>query len=118
MYGMRSLVLIGALAFASAAGAQAVALGLTLAQLEDADLVDGRGIEIGDVEYAITDKNERVSALAVEVDRQHPKRDKLVSIPLAGLRAVREPGDPDDYNIITRMSAAQVAALPELVGPR
>lgn len=118
MSGMRGLAAWGALALASAAGAQTVALGLTRAQLEDADLVDAQGVEIGDVEYAITDGNGRVTALAIEVDRRHPEPDKLVSIPLTGLGAVPEPGDPGDFNIVTRMSAAQIAALPELAAPR
>lgn len=118
MSGTRSLAFFGALALASAAGAQAVALGLTRAQLEDADLVDAQGTEIGDVEYAITDANGRVTALAIEVDRKHPEPDKLVSLPLTGLKAVPEPGDPGDYNIVTRMSAAEVAALPELAATR
>ena len=85
MTGIRGFVLIGALALASAAGAQSGVLGMTRAQLEDAELIDTKGVDIGDVEYAITDSGGRVVALAIEIDRRDPQPDKLVSIAPAKL---------------------------------
>ena len=117
MIGVRGFILIGALALSSVAGAQSGALGLSKAQLEDADLIDATGVDIGDVEYAIIDKG-RIVALAIEVDRRDSLRDKLVSLPLQGLRAVSEPGDPGDFNIVTAMSAADVTSLPAISAHR
>lgn len=114
MSGIRGFLIVGALALSSAAGAQSGALGLTRAQLEDADLIDANGVDIGDVEYAIADSGGRVVALAIEVDRREPRPDKLVNIPLQDLRAVPEPHDPGDFDIVTAMSADEVAALAEV----
>jgi hypothetical protein len=118
MCGIRGFIFVSALALSSTAGAQSLALGLTRAQLEDADLVDANGVDIGDVEYAIVDSGGRVVALAIEVDSRGPQPDKLVSLALQDLRAVLEPGDPGDYNIVTAMSAAQVMSLPTVLARR
>lgn len=118
MSSFRGFVVLGALALSSAAGAQPVALGLTQAQLEDADLIDTNGVDIGDVEYVITDSGGQVVALAIDVDRQDPQPDKLVNMPLKNLRAVSEQGDPGDFNIITTFSASEVMSLPAVTARR
>lgn len=112
MLSIRSFFLVSALAVTSGAAAQPAALGLTKAQLEDADLIDANGVDVGDVEYAITDGSGQIVALAIEVDRREPLPDKLVKLPLDGLRAMPERGDPGDFNVVTPMSAKDVVALP------
>ncbi|CAN7226037.1 PRC-barrel domain-containing protein [Phenylobacterium sp. LjRoot219] len=96
----------------SLALAQADALGLTRGQLEDADLVDLSGREIGEVEGVVTDADGRIIGLLVELDQRDPTPDKLVQIPLDGLKAVPEPGDPRSFDIQTRQSAAELMKLP------
>lgn len=95
----------------SLAAAQAVALGLTLDQLEDADLIDGSGREIGEVERVVTGADGRVIGLIVELDERDPTPDKLVQIPLDGLKAVPERGG-GGHDIQTRQSKAELMKLP------
>jgi hypothetical protein len=96
----------------SLASAQAVALGLSQAQIEDADLVDAKGREIGEVERVMMNSAGAVTGLIVEIDQRDPKPDKLVQIPLTNLKAIAERGDPGDFNIQTQQTAAALLALP------
>ena len=96
----------------AAASAQSAALGLTRAQIEDADLVDANGREIGEVERVVAGADGTVTGLIVEVDQRDPQHDKLVQIPLTGLKAVPDRGDAGDHNIQTRQTAAQLLAMP------
>lgn len=94
------------------AAAQTAALGLTREQLEDADLIDAAGREIGEVERVVAGPDGRVTALIVELDQRDPTPDKLVQIPLDGLKAIPEQGGRGGYDIQTRQSAADLLKLP------
>ncbi len=107
--GMAAALLFGA----GPASAQVVGLGLTHHQLEDADLVDAAGRDIGDVEHVVMGPGGKAEALIISVDRPDPQRDKLVRIGLAGLKARPEKGDPGDYVIVTPISAARLLAMPD-----
>lgn len=88
------------------------ALGLTRHQLEDADLIDAGGREIGEVERVVVGADGKVTGLIVEIDQRDPKPDRHVQISLAGLKAVPEARDPGDFNIQTDKSQADLLALP------
>jgi hypothetical protein len=94
------------------AAAQAGALRLSRHQLEDADLIDATGREIGEVEGVVTDDRGAITSLLIELDQRDPTPDKRVMIPLDGLKAVPEPGDRGDYDIQTRQSKADLLKLP------
>ncbi|HEY9234744.1 MULTISPECIES: hypothetical protein [Phenylobacterium] len=114
---MKSLM-IGLLAAASLAPA-AVAqtgntpLGVTREQLEDADLLDASGREIGEVENLIVGTDGMVTGVIVEIDQRDPLPDRRVQLPLAGLKAVPERGEPDDFDVQTQQTREQLLALPE-----
>ena len=81
-------------------------------QLEDADLVDANGREIGEVERLVTDRAGNVVALIVEIDQVDPKPDHIVKIPLTGLVAVPDPDDQGDFDVQTSQSVEDLLALP------
>lgn len=95
------------------AQAQTVPLGLTHHQLEDADLIDAKGKEIGEVERVIMGADGKATALVVELDQRDPKPDRHVQIPLTGLKAIPEPRDPGDFNIQTGQALTELLALPD-----
>ena len=95
-------------ASAAAAGAEVAALGLTEAQLLEADLVGLDGSDLGDVEQVRRDPQGVANALVVEVEDSDP--DRFVLVPIHGL-TVRVDGD--DTDLQTGMNAADVAGLPE-----
>lgn len=95
-------------ASAAAAGSAIAALGLTEAQLLDADLVGLDGADLGDVEQLHRDDAGEVIALVVEVEGSDP--DRWVLVPLHGLTVLV---NGDDHNLQTGMSAEDVAGLPE-----
>lgn len=84
------------------------ALGLTMAQLREAEIVDSAGKEIAEVENVTTNPDGTVAMLVVEIEDSDP--DRYVSLPLDGLVAVRQ---GDDYNLRTEKTAADLAKLPE-----
>lgn len=89
--------------------AAAGALGLTEAQLRDADLIDAAGMDLGDVEYVVRGSDGAIIGLVVEIEDTHP--DRLVQIPLEGLEPVRRGNDVDLRSSATRES---LMALPEV----
>src|SRR5690606_27100709 len=95
-------------ASAAAAGPAIAALGLTEAQLLDADLVGLDGADLGDVEQLRRNEAGEVIALVVEVEGSDP--DRWVLVPLHGLTVLV---NGDDHNLQTGMSAEDVAGLPE-----
>lgn len=107
-----ALVAVGALTPALAQAHADGALGLTRHQLEDADLIDARGREIGEVERVVVGADGKVTGLIVEIDQRDPKPDHHVQISLVGLKAVPELRDPDDFNIQTDKSQVDLLALP------
>ena len=95
-------------ASAAAAGSEVAALGLTEAQLLDADLVTATGEDLGDVEQVRRDTAGAVTGLVVELDDTDP--DRWVTVPMDGLSTRI---DGDDTDIQTTMTAADLAALPD-----
>lgn len=93
---------------ALAAGSEIAALGMTEAQLLEANLVTPSGDDLGDVEQIRRDASGAVEALVVELDDTDP--DRWVAVPISGLSARR---DGDDVDVQTSMTAADLAALPD-----
>jgi hypothetical protein len=95
-------------ASAEGGGAAIMALGLTEAQLIEADLVTFDGTDLGDVEQVRRDAAGEVEALVVKLENTDP--DRFVLVPITGLAA--RP-DGNDTDVETTMSAADLAALPD-----
>ncbi len=96
-------------ASAIAAGPTPVALGLSEAQLLDADLLAvADGTELGDVTSLLRAPDGRVDRLLVEIEDSNP--DRFVEVPVAGLTALARGNDTD---LVTMMTREQLAALPE-----
>lgn len=93
---------------AAAAGSAIAALGLTEAQLLDADLVAADGTDLGDVEQVRRGATGTVDGLLVSIDNTDP--DRYVVVPLAGLTTLTS---GDDTDVQTSMTAADLAALPD-----
>ncbi len=93
---------------AVAAGSAIAALGLSEAQLLDADLVTASGADLGDIKQVRRAASGAVDGLLIEIDDSNP--DRYVMIPLAGLTA--RP-DGDDIDVQTTMTAQDLAALPD-----
>lgn len=92
---------------ASAASSPVVALGLTMDQLGDADLLNASGVEIGEVERVITDAAGTVTGLLVEIEDTDP--DRHVTIPLTGLTVVQ---DGDDQDLRSDLTRERLLAMP------
>lgn len=99
-------------ASAAKAGPAPVALGLSEAQLLGADLVDAKGVELGDVAGVARDASGKVDRLLVEIEDSNP--DRFVHVPVAGLTTVAQ---GSDTNVATKMTAQQLAALPTVKLP-
>lgn len=95
-------------ASAVAAGNTVAALGLTEAQLLDADLVAADGADLGDVEQVRRDSSGMVEGLLVEVEDSNP--DRYVVVPIDGLTRT---STGDDVDLSTTMTAAELAGLPD-----
>ncbi|RSV17224.1 hypothetical protein CA236_10785, partial [Sphingomonas sp. ABOLG] len=91
---------------AAAAGPTPVALGLSEAQLLDADLIGPNNVEIGEVQSLVRNASGAVEGLIVEVEDTNP--DRYVQIPLTGLNVVQR---GDDRDLSTTMTRDQLAAL-------
>ena len=89
-----------------------VALGMTEAQLTDADLLDGAGKDLGDVEGLVRDAAGQVTHVIVEISDTSP--DRYVQVPITGLRLVERGNDRDIGSTLTR---DQLMALPEVPNP-
>jgi hypothetical protein len=95
-------------ALPSAAG-PGTAFGLSTKQIEDADLVDAGGKDLGDVHRVETDASGDIDAVIVEIDDTDP--DRFVRLPLARLTAV---ADGDDWDLRALTSRAELIALPQV----
>lgn len=93
---------------AAAAGPTPVALGLSEAQLLDANLVGANNVELGDVNSLVRGPSGAVEGLVVEVEDSNPERH--VQVPITGLTVVTRGTDTD---LSTPMTRDQLAALPE-----
>ena len=98
-------------ASAVVSGPAIVALGLTEAQLLDAELV-ANGVEIGDVAQVVKGANGSVDQLLVEIEDSNP--DRFVKIPLSGLTPVVRGTDTD---LATTLTKANLEALPAVSLP-
>ena len=97
---------------ATVAGPLPAALGLTEAQLLDADLVGADGKDLGDVEQVLRDPDNKVDRLLVELNGIGP--DRYVHVPITGLKPVVNGNDTD---LATPLTSADLAALPEVKLP-
>jgi hypothetical protein len=95
-------------ASAAAAGSTIAALGLTEAQLLDADLVSADGTDLGDVEQVRRGADGAVSGLLVEIEKSNP--DRYVVVPISGLTTR---ADGNETDVQTTMTAKDLAALPD-----
>jgi hypothetical protein len=84
------------------------ALGLTYLELEDADLLDARGVEVAEVHEIDADAAGTVSGLRVKL-KGPPTPGRTVRIGLEGLTRVP---DGDEWDLRTTMTGDQLAALP------
>ena len=83
-----------------------VALGLTVAQLEDADLLAVNGSDLGDVERVDVDSAGKVTGLIVAPTGPG---ERWVRLPLTGLTIKQ---DGDDHDVVTTLTWEEVKALP------
>lgn len=97
---------------ATVAGALPAALGLSEAQLIDAELVGKDGKELGDVAQVVRDADGKVDRLLVEVDGVGP--DRYVHVPITGLAKIAR---GDDIDLQSPLTAAELAALPDVKPP-
>lgn len=95
-------------ASAATAGPAPAALGLSEAQLLEADLVAADGTDLGDVQQLRRNAAGEVEGLLVEVEDSDP--DRFVVVPVTGL-TTRVSGD--DTDLQTTMSAADLAKMPD-----
>ena len=86
----------------------AVALGMTKAQLEDADLVSSAGVKLGDVDALVVDAQGQMTHLVVELEGPG---DVKVQLPADKVRA-HTVVSGDDRDVMTDLTAAELAALP------
>jgi len=97
---------------ATVAGPLPAALGLSEAQLLDADIVGPDGKELGDVAQVLRGPDDKVDRLLVELDGG--LKDRYVHVPITGLKTVVR---GDDTNLETPLTKAELAALPEVKLP-
>lgn len=97
---------------ATVAGPLPAALGLSEAQLLDADIVGADGKDLGDVSQVLRGADDKVDRLLVELDGVGP--DRYVHVPVQGLKVVVR---GDDTDLQTSMTKAELDALPEVKLP-
>ena len=97
---------------ATVAGPLPAALGLSEAQLLDADIVGADGKDLGDVSQVLRGADDKVDRLLVELDGVGP--DRYVHVPVQGLKPIVR---GDDTNLQTRMTKADLDALPDVKLP-
>lgn len=99
---------VSATTAATATTSAAVALGMTRAQLEDADLLgpEPAYAKLGEVETLVLDAAGQVSHLVVDLENT----DRDVVVPIGDVTSVRR---GDDVDLTTALTAEQLRALPE-----
>ena len=90
----------------------ALALGLTRAELEDADLLapEPALTDLGDVETVVLDASGQVTGLVIDLEGV----DKDVIVPIGSVTSLRRGTEVD---LTTTLTAAQLLALPAYTGP-
>jgi hypothetical protein len=86
----------------------------TVGHIEDADVVDSANRKAGEVEHVLLDAMGKPTAVVIEIDRVGA--DKRVVVALADVTVSPELGDHDDYIVRTRLTKAQLSALPDWKG--
>lgn len=96
----------------TAATSAALALGMTRAELEDADLVTPEPAltDLGDIETLVLDAGGQVTGFVVDLEDS----DREVIVALDQVTSVRHGNDVD---LSTTLSQAQLQALPAYTGP-
>lgn len=96
----------------TAATSAALALGMTRAELEDADLVTPEPTltDLGDVETLVLDAGGQVTGFVVDLEDS----DRKVIVAIDQVTSVRH---GDDVDLSTTLSQAQLQALPAYTGP-
>jgi hypothetical protein len=120
--GLSLATAIGAAAYAQSTIAPTIANdhaqpakgAFTVGQIEDADVLDARGREAGEVEHVLLDAAGKPTAIVIEVDRPGP--DKRVVVALADVTVTPEPGDADEFVVRSKLTRAQLSALLEWKG--
>lgn len=92
----------------------ALALGMTRKALEDADIVNATGQDLGDVESLVLNSTGAVTHLVVDLEGPN---DVEVLLPLAQVEAETRT-DGRDPNLVTQLTAAELAALPRYIPAR
>lgn len=95
-------------ASAAASGPAIVALGLTEAQLIQADLIGPGNVELGDVTSLSRGADGQVDRLLIEIEDSNP--DRFVYVPITGLTVISR---GDDRDLSTTMTREALAALPD-----
>ncbi|MBA4802609.1 MAG: hypothetical protein H2040_12180 [Euryhalocaulis sp.] len=91
-------------------------LGVTAGQIEDADLINPAGDELGEVEAVLVDQSGAVVSVLVELEDDFLDAERVVELPLAGLVA-QEDDDffeiwDDEIDLVTEMSVTELNTLP------
>lgn len=99
-------------------GAAVTSLGVTVAQLRDADLLDTSGQELGEVEAVLLGPDGTPSSVLVELEDDVFGDDRLVEIALSTLVA-REANRivrlwDDEIDLVTQQPAEILGQLPDL----
>lgn len=92
-----------------AAPVQQGALGLTMGQLSEAEILNANGIEIAEVERVITNSSGAVTKLLVEIEDSNP--DRYVELALDGLTPAQQ---GDDWDLQSTLTKEDLMALPEV----
>ncbi|RZJ46905.1 MAG: hypothetical protein EON87_02865 [Brevundimonas sp.] len=87
----------------------ALAFGMTREELEDADLWSDQRTDLGDVDALVLDASGAVTHVVVELEGAG---DRKVAVPIADVRSLAEDNGARK-NLITALTAAQLAAMPE-----
>ena len=91
----------------TATTAAAVALGMTHQQLEDADLISGDNLDMGDVETLVLDQAGQVTHVVIELEGPGDRR---VSVPIDQLSSIKR--NNDDVDLTTTLTGPQLSAMP------
>ncbi|WP_374600195.1 hypothetical protein [Brevundimonas sp.] len=93
----------------------AIAFDMSRYQLEDADLQAADGTDLGDVETLVLDAGGQLTQLVVELEGAG---DVKVVVPVSDVRAAPVPTNgSDDRDLMTDLTAAQLAAMPRWTPP-
>lgn len=93
----------------TAQASAALAFGMTRQQLEDADLMSSEMTDLGDVDTLVLDAGGQLTHVVVELEGPG---DRKVAVPIADVSSVAR-GNGEIKDLSTRLTAAQLAAMPQ-----